>query len=79
MPAVALITKAGMGTFASLLCLGITGCGTNTPQSRSTVEAVSATSGSPADPVPSTNTTTTVVPAPITISAAFAGDILIHS
>jgi poly-gamma-glutamate synthesis protein (capsule biosynthesis protein) len=79
MPAVALITKAGMGTFASLLCLGITGCGTNTPQSRSTVEAVSAASNSPADPTPSTSATTTVVPAPITISTAFAGDILIHS
>ena len=79
MPAIALIKRTGIGAFASLLCLGITGCGTSTSQSRSTVEAVSVTSNSPADPTPSTNVTTTVVPAPITISAAFAGDILIHS
>ena len=79
MPAIALIKRAGMGTFVSLLCLGITGCGTSTSQSRSTVEAVSVTSNSPADPTPSTNATTTVVPAPISISAAFSGDILIHS
>ena len=79
MPATALIKRGALGGFASLLCLGIAGCGTGDSQSLSTVEAMSATSGSPADPVPSTNATTTVVPAPITISAAFAGDILIHS
>ena len=48
-----------------LLSLGVAACGTND----------SATDSTSSSPLP----TTTVVPAPITMSLAFAGDVLIHS
>jgi len=51
--------------FSLLLSLGVAACGTND----------SATHSTSSFPLP----TTTVVPAPITMSLAFAGDVLIHS
>ncbi len=69
----------GLVTFFGL-CLGITACGQSSPTATSssdaslvpTIAPIADTTTLPAD-------TTTVVPAPVTMSVAFAGDILIHS
>ncbi len=73
------IKRLGLVAFFGL-CLGITACGQSSPTATSssdaslvpTIAPIADTTTLPAD-------TTTVVPAPVTMSVAFAGDILIHS
>ena len=62
------------------LCLGITACGQSSSTATSSSDASLATTTAPiAETTTLPADTTTVVPAPVTMSLAFAGDILIHS